>query len=155
MDIQKGQIYRHFKGNEYKIIAIAAHTETGEELVIYQDMYGEHDIYARPKEMFESYVDMEKYPDATQEMRFELLTDDEAKESGLKPLVEEFLDADSASDRIEILKRLTDSITDEDIGIMAGVMDIDIDMDADISEKYRTLMSNLAMREKFEGKRLR
>lgn len=55
----------------YKIIGTALHTETEEELIIYRAEYGEKMLFARPKNMFLSKVDKEKYPNVTQEMRFQ------------------------------------------------------------------------------------
>lgn len=47
-----GQHYRHFKGNEYEILALARHSETLEEMVVYKACYGEGDVWVRPLKLF-------------------------------------------------------------------------------------------------------
>lgn len=61
--------YRHYKGNEYEVISIARHSETLEELVVYKALYGEHNIWCRPIEMFYETVEI----DGKTKQRFEFV----------------------------------------------------------------------------------
>ena len=62
-----GGTYRHYKGNLYKVLHLARHTETEETLVVYQALYGEYGIWARPLEMFLETVAL---PDGSAVPRF-------------------------------------------------------------------------------------
>ena len=68
MNIKVGKKYKHFKGAIVTVLALAKHSETLEDMVVY-----EHDgkTWVRPYDMFVSKVDKEKYPDINQEYRFE------------------------------------------------------------------------------------
>ena len=54
-----GKKYRHFKGKEYLVMHIAKHSETLEELVVYQALYDEMGVWVRPLEMFLEQVEVD------------------------------------------------------------------------------------------------
>ncbi len=49
--------YRHFKGMEYEVIAVAKHSETLEPMVVYRALYGDHDVWVRPASMWNETVE--------------------------------------------------------------------------------------------------
>ncbi len=53
--------YRHFKGNEYELIAIASHSETLEPMVVYRALYGARGLWVRPLAMWEEQVERDGY----------------------------------------------------------------------------------------------
>jgi hypothetical protein len=71
MEIKPG-IYKHFKGNRYKVLGVAKHSETLEDMVVYQALYGEKGLWVRPLKMFLELVEIngQKVP------RFEYLGED-------------------------------------------------------------------------------
>ncbi len=55
-EITIGKIYKHYKGNIYKIIALGKHSETEEDMVVYQSVKN-GDIWIRPKKMWNEKID--------------------------------------------------------------------------------------------------
>lgn len=73
VSVELNCVYRHFKGNLYRVLAVALNTETEEQMVVYQDVVNTDKVFVRPMDNFLSKVDRTKYPDVKQENRFELL----------------------------------------------------------------------------------
>ena len=142
---KKGEIYKHFKGNLYEIIAIGKHTESMESMVVYQELDG-NKVFVRPLEMFVSKVDKEKYPDVLQVYRFEL-QDQKSKLS-----IMDFLDLSTMTEKIQYLESMKDSMTEEFIGIAAQGLDF-VENDGTLEDRYRALLQYLRTLERYEIRR--
>ena len=55
-----GKTYKHYKGKNYKVLFIALDSNTNEEVVVYEALYGKHMIWTMPYEKFNSFVDEDK-----------------------------------------------------------------------------------------------
>lgn len=56
MDKIKPGVYRHYKGKRYRVLYVAKHSETLEEMVVYQALYGDGQIWVRPAGMWNETV---------------------------------------------------------------------------------------------------
>ncbi len=56
-----GGKYKHFKGGEYEVLAVAKDSETLEEMVVYKALYAPHEVWVRPRAMFEEHIERDGY----------------------------------------------------------------------------------------------
>ncbi len=157
-----GEKYIHFKEKLYQVIAIAEHSETGEQLVVYQALYGDFQIYARPYAMFVSLVDQDKYPDARQEYRFQLVQKHEdatevpgqEEKRDVQDKLMAFFDAETMEEKYQILLDMRGEINDRMINNMAVVLDVVIE-EGPVEQRYEELKTCLRTFQKYECGRLR
>ncbi|RYE06611.1 MAG: DUF1653 domain-containing protein [Rickettsiaceae bacterium] len=74
MQINKG-IYQHYKGQYYEVLMIAQHSETLEQLVVYQALYGDKELWVRPLVMFAEQIIV----DDNKILRFKFITSADKK----------------------------------------------------------------------------
>lgn len=150
------EIYRDKKGNPYQVIAIARHTQTGEELVVSQALFNDYSFICTQLSDFDPDQDRQKShtSDDKPSSVMNRTIDEEAEELGMDPLVVAFLDASSCSDRLQILEKLRPRITDDMIDVMSMAIDTEAAGD-DVFERYAKLRDTLHTRERFESTRLR
>lgn len=156
-----GEFYRHFKNRLYQIVTVATHSETGESLVVYQALYGDFQVYARPLSMFLSEVDHKKYPDVKVKYRFEKIqiehvavnrTEEYIQEvsEDITPLLE-FLDAKDNQEKRNILIQYKAELTEIMLDSMGSSIDCVLDGDGR-EEKYYELEKILDMKIQYEKK---
>lgn len=165
---KSGEKYLHFKNKLYQIVTVAEHSETGEKLVVYQALYGDFGVYARPLTMFVSGVDHEKYPEVGQKYRFELVTaplQDSTSAQAMVPqrvpvesksvedLLMEFYDVRTYEEKYKVLCAMRENITDVMIDNMAVVLDLVIP-EGETYDRYEELKRCLRTCQKYETNRL-
>ena len=139
-------------------------------MVIYQAMYGDFKVYARPLDMFMEKVDKQKYPEVKQEYRFEKVEWEEVvyeesletlqepdvteAELQLDPLLLDFLDADTYEEKLNILSALHSRITDDMITTMAIACDVEVE-EGDLEKRYSQLKNCLLTLDRYEINRVR
>ncbi|MBQ4578665.1 MAG: DUF1653 domain-containing protein [Clostridia bacterium] len=57
----KPGIWQHFKGNRYRVVGVASHSETLEPMVVYRALYGEGGLWVRPLSMWTEQVERDGY----------------------------------------------------------------------------------------------
>lgn len=137
------EMYRHFKGKQYQIRCLAKHSETGEMMVVYQQMYEPFETYVRPLTMFMEEVDQEKYPDAGQKYRFALLGGEEDEAETFETVTKQR--EETNSDAVAVLQAAEDIPTEpgEQLNIDPLVLEF---LDAGSYEERMTILDSLHSR---------
>jgi len=175
MNVENGKLYRHFKGGLYQVICKAKDSETGEELVVYQALYGQFEIFSRSLKSFCEQLDRNKYPDSSQLYRFEETDrksiiekkdlnekkadfpendgkrDDEDPEM---PLILRFLEAETSEEKLSIIKQNYNELDERTINNIEASLDVVSDSsDPDVRIGY--ICDVLRTKAKYESNRLR
>ena len=176
-EVKAGQFYRHFKNKLYQIVTVATHSETREQMVVYQALYGNYKVYVRPYEMFVSEVDHIKYPEVQQKYRFEqveFVLQEEIEEKQLErkapavsdsqqpvrqegtvnPDLMRFLEAESFEEKITVLSSMKKRLNTQILQTIAISLDYTL-QEGDIMDQYEAVMYYLETRVRYEGRRLR
>lgn len=169
---KQGEFYRHFKNKLYQITALAEHSETGEQFVVYQALYGDFKTYIRPLSMFVSEVDHVKYPDVTQRYRFEQVTlcaeftDEEnekisaaftepnEEEPSANPYLMAFIEAENFKERLDALSRMKGKVGQAELDSVYLIMDMQ-QGNGDLDQQLAGIRKHLEIRNRYDGSRLR
>ena len=172
-----GEFYRHFKNRLYQVIAVAYDAETEQQVVVYQALYGDYRVWVRPLENFLSRTDREKYPEASQEWRFERVQPAEAAPrqeaapassektvTPAAPAAEDgrtgtqvllaFLDAETREEKKAVLVSGMARLTQRELDSIYMALDMPA-QEGDIRSQVSGILSWMKTQERYESSRLR
>ena len=176
-----GEFYRHFKNRLYQVIAVAYDAETEQQVVVYQALYGDYRVWVRPLEIFLSRTDREKYPEASQEWRFERTVPEgpaqdvsvpegpaqdvspegpaqdvsavEDSRTGTQVLLA-FLDAETREEKKAALVSGMDRLTQRELDSIYMALDMPA-QEGDVRAQVSGILSWMKTQERYESRRLR
>lgn len=177
-EVRPGEFYRHFKNKLYQIVTVAIHSETGEQMVVYQALYGDYRTYVRPLSMFLSEVDHDKYPGVVQQYRFErvvpergsvrqedILADEgdpfavkdlppQPPEREINPDLIRFLEAENYEERAAALSEMEKTAGQTELDSIYVAMDMS-PQTGTVREQIENIRLCLKMQEHYDGGHLR
>lgn len=138
------EIYRHFKGSFYQIVAVAVHTETKEKMVVYRALKNSMHVFVRPLAMFMSEVDREKYPNVSAKFRFTKIENEEVNITLGKEIDDNITSEINRNETVDITQTKEDNEKNEAVDIAHqegleeknGEVDITLEDDMD-TRKYK------------------
>ena len=162
---RSGEFYRHFKGNLYQIIGIAKHSETEEEMVVYQALYGTFGLYVRPLSSFLEELRPEASSKWGQTRRFQKISVSQEKndvggnweaagrsEEKKGPLMA-FLEAKTWQEKLEVLLDRKEELTEDILYACGEAADIVLRPSSGREELFYELTGVLRAKERYEKKR--
>lgn len=149
-EIKAGEYYRHFMGGLYHVTGIAKDADTEKQMVVYQALEGDEELWVRDYEEFALEVDRQKYPEAGQQYQFEKV--EESTE--MNPLLLRFLDAETYEDKLELFQSWEAYADEQLLESIAVSLDIVLGKGS-TKEKYRQILNCLKTMEHFETNRFR
>lgn len=150
-----GDFYTNSQGKLYQVITEAEYIETGENVIVYQELQGAYKVYIRSTAMFLN--EMRKYEEG------ETVSDTVSSQSSIEeydsdedinPNLLVFLEADSYQEKLNVLETLRNHLDDMMIDDFCVSLDLTID-EGTLEEKYSELKNCLKMRARYESNRLR
>ena len=167
-----GEFYRHFKNRLYQVIAVAYDAETEQQVVVYQALYGDYRVWVRPLENFLSRTDREKYPEASQEWRFERTVPEgpaqdvtvpegpaqdvsavEDSRTGTQVLLA-FLDAETREEKKAALVSGMDRLSQRELDSIYMALEMPA-QEGDVRAQVSGILSWMKTQERYESSRLR
>lgn len=157
-----GMIYT-FEGKKYQIVAMAWNTETEEEMVVYQALYGDFKVYTSPLSKLEKEEEKqekeekqisgnekeEKHKDAERKK-----TESEENREDIHPKFRQFLDAETTNERLSILRDMREILDDTMINSIAVVMDVTV-KEGRLEDRYDELLHCIQVKQQYELNRFR